>query len=58
MNHRYLKSQREAKIVLENMRKLVNELFKLPQETSLCDNLLPQCAKDELQIYQSNVSSW
>ncbi|XP_066089991.1 secernin-3 isoform X2 [Saccopteryx bilineata] len=59
------RKEEKAKTMLDNMRKLEKELFK--EMESILQNkhldvdkivhLFSQCAKDEIQIYKSNISS-
>ncbi|PNI86471.1 SCRN3 isoform 5 [Pan troglodytes] len=57
-------NEEKAKIMLDNMRKLEKELFREMEsilqnkhlDVEKIVNLFPQCTKDEIQIYQSNLS--
>ncbi|XP_027978691.1 secernin-3 isoform X1 [Eumetopias jubatus] len=58
------KKEEKAKPLLDNMRKLEKELFKEMEsilqnkhlDVDKVVNLFPQCAKDEIRIYKSNIS--
>ncbi|XP_072817289.1 secernin-3 isoform X2 [Vicugna pacos] len=57
--------EEKAKAMLDNMRKLEKELFKEMEsvlqnkhlDVDKIVNLFPQCTKDEIRIYKSNISS-
>nr|XP_045003841.1 secernin-3 isoform X2 [Jaculus jaculus] len=58
-------NKEKARTMLDNMRRLEKELFKEMEsilqnqhlDTDKIANLFPQCAKDEIRIYKSNISS-
>ncbi|XP_011355575.1 secernin-3 isoform X1 [Pteropus medius] len=57
--------EEKAKTMLDNMKKLEKELFKEMEsilqnkhlDVDKIVNLFPQCTKDEIRIYMSNISS-
>ncbi|XP_030896348.1 secernin-3 isoform X3 [Leptonychotes weddellii] len=57
------KKEEKAKTLLDNMKKLEKELFKEMEsilqnkhlDVDKVVNLFPQCAKDEIRIYKSNI---